>query len=194
VVERSFAVSKLPEPAPGFSELCNWHHPALLVKATYQRGLGIFSANEISQGDLLIVFGGRVLTTEQLSLMPPDVDMVIQIEENLFFAPVDVESLGVAERLNHSCSHNAGFTGEMSISAIRDIRAGEEITIDYATCDARPQFGFTCECGTPVCRERVSGRDWQIPALQTRLGQYFQPFLKRRLALSSTRKIAAVAG
>jgi len=127
-------------------------------------------------------------------LLPPDMDMVIQIEEHLFFAPVDLDSLGVAERLNHSCSPNAGFTGEMCISAIRDIRAGEEIAIDYATCDARQEFGFDCECGTSICRGRVSGRDWQLPDLQVRLGQYFQPFLQRRLALGSVRKLAKVVG
>ena len=164
------------------SEICNWTHPSLIVKHTASRGLGVFTTTDIRMGELLIVFGGRVLTGAQTRLMPPDLDMMIQIEEDLFFIPIDLDSLGVGERINHSCESNAGFSGQMSVVAIQNIAAGDEVCIDYATCDTRASANFKCECEAEKCRGRVTGNDWQIPEVQSRLGKYFQPFLKRRIS------------
>jgi uncharacterized protein len=174
------------------SELCNWTHPSLIAKNINKKGQGIFTTTQLKKGELLIMFGGRVLTTAQTELIPPDLDMSFQIEDDLFFVPVDLKSLGVAERLNHSCGPNAGFSGQMSVAAIRDILPGEEVCIDYATCEARPSFEFECKCGSALCRDLITGNDWLRPEVQERLGEYFQPFLKRRIF--SINKLANKAG
>jgi uncharacterized protein len=166
------------------SEICNWTNSSLIAKTEGLQGLGVFTTAPVAKGDLLIVFGGRVLTSAQTNLMPPDLDMLIQIEDDLFFIPINLESLGIGERINHSCRPNAGFSGQMSVVAMRNIEAGEEICIDYATCDARPEAGFECECGHSTCRGSITGNDWLIPTLQNSLFEYFQPFLKRRIALT----------
>jgi len=52
---------------------------------------------------------------------------------------------------NHSCNPNTGYVG-LNLVALRDIRAGEELTIDYAgfaNPDAAP---FVCSCGAANCR------------------------------------------
>jgi hypothetical protein len=51
---------------------------------------------------------------------------------------------------------------------MRDIRAGEELTTDYALFFDHDQT-MQCRCGTPSCRGTVSGRDWQRPDLQRRV-------------------------
>ncbi len=164
------------------SSICNWTNPVLVVGKTSRRDLGVFTSSDLRQGDLLIVFGGRVLTSAQTRHIPEDLDMLIQIEEDLFFIPLDLGILGIGERVNHSCEPNAGFSGQMSVVAMRDIVAGEEVSIDYASCDARPSAGFECQCGSQVCRKLVTGNDWLLPNIQMKIGDYFQPFLKQRLA------------
>jgi len=58
---------------------------------------------------------------------------------------------------NHSCEPNTGFAG-LDVVALRDIAAGEELTIDYATfCDGH-LVPFDCRCGSPRCRGRIYGR------------------------------------
>jgi hypothetical protein len=161
--------------------ICNWVNPTLIVKHSPREGLGVFATSPLRKNDLLIVYGGRVLSLRQLGLLPPSLDMVIQVEEDLFFVPTDLDTLGVGERINHSCEPNVGFSNQMSLVAIRDIAAGEELSMDYASCDSRSSFKFNCNCGAGDCRGQVTGNDWQRRDLQDRLMNYFQPFLQRRI-------------
>lgn len=169
------------------SAICNWHNPALVVGNAGRKGLGVFTSMLVKKDDLLIVFGGRVLSTSQLALLPDHLDMAIQIEEEHFYVPVDLDNLGVAERINHSCNPNAGFNNQISVVAMRDIKAGEEISIDYATCDARPEIKLKCQCGAGNCRKYITGNDWLLPEVQGELISYYQPFLQRRIASMSKR-------
>lgn len=58
---------------------------------------------------------------------------------------------------NHSCDPNTAFRG-LDVVALRDIAAGEELTLDYATfCDER-MTPFDCQCGSATCRGRIEGR------------------------------------
>lgn len=57
---------------------------------------------------------------------------------------------------NHSCEPNCGFEG-LDMLAVRDVAAGEELTLDYALfCDAGME-PFDCACGAASCRGRIFG-------------------------------------
>ena len=60
-------------------------------------------------------------------------------------------------------------------------KEGEEITIDYAMCDGSAYDEFDCECGSAICRGRVSGNDWRNPTLWERYAGHFSPYLQRRI-------------
>ncbi len=57
---------------------------------------------------------------------------------------------------NHSCNPNTALNG-LDTVAIRDIAAGEELTIDYSTLCDENMLEFQCQCGTPKCREIIRG-------------------------------------
>lgn len=96
-----------------------------------------------------------------------------------------------ASRINHSCKHNAQNTwnselGQITIHAIRDVEAGEEITISYLAVSAtyvaaqaqlRSVFGFTCaceRCSLPEAeRDRSDVRLQRISYLEEQLGDGF---------------------
>ena len=63
--------------------------------------------------------------------------MEIQIDDDLFIAPVTREERELLDACtsNHSCDANLGMRGEITFVAMRDIRAGEELTHDWATTD-----------------------------------------------------------
>jgi D-alanine-D-alanine ligase len=57
---------------------------------------------------------------------------------------------------NHSCAPNTRFDG-LDVVAVREIAAGEELTVDYATFLDASAEAFECRCGAPSCRGRVEG-------------------------------------
>lgn len=70
--------------------------------------------------------------------------------------------------------------------AMRDIEPGEELTFDYAMCDASDYDEFNCLCGMPTCRGIVTGADWRDPVLQAKYMGYHSPYLLKRIAALHT--------
>lgn len=83
-------------------------------------------------------------------------------------------------RLNHSCDPTLAWSGER-IVAFRDIRAGEELTVDYATATTDPAMLVRCHCETYRCRQMVTGDDWRIPEVQRRYAGHFAPAVQRAI-------------
>jgi hypothetical protein len=97
------------------------------------------------------------------------------------FATADLAAGAIALRqdgvglLNHSCEPNLGWMDDTTLMAVRDITAGEELTIDYATCISDPDFVMMCHCETYRCRQVIEGTDWRIPQLQKRYAGSWAP-------------------
>ena len=87
-------------------------------------------------------------------------------------APQAVADLGP---INHSCEPTLGWTDERTLIAMRDIAAGEELTVDYATAIDDPDYVLLCHCETYRCRQVIEGTDWQIPQLQQRYAGHWHP-------------------
>ena len=67
---------------------------------------------------------------------------------------------------------NLGVAGNIVFCAMRDIAAGEELTVDYAMFD-RLRPPMPCRCGTPSCRGTVTGDDGRDPVLRARYDGWF---------------------
>ena len=65
----------------------------------------------------------------------------------------------------------------VTVVARRDIRAGEEVTVDYAlqTAQPVPLVEMPCACGAANCR------DWRLPSVQARYAGRFAPYINRRI-------------
>lgn len=153
----------------------------LELRAFPQKGsFGIFAKVDIPAGTLLMFWGGRILTWEDFQTLDENWRIhSVQVEENLFMVPLAMDD--ETNFINHSCNPNAGFGSPVSIVAMREIKAGEEVCFDYAMCDSLPYDQFTCACGELTCRGEVRGDDWQNPALQEKYLGYFSPYLARRI-------------
>jgi hypothetical protein len=75
---------------------------------------------------------------------------------------------------------DAVVRGQIVFAAMRNVAAGEELTIDYATTDDDDSES-PCACGAPACRKVLSGRDWQRPELQARYAGWFSSYLEARI-------------
>lgn len=59
---------------------------------------------------------------------------------------------------NHSCEANTGLDG-LNVIALRDIRRGEELTLDYGVFLDNSMEPFACSCGAASCRGIIQGRE-----------------------------------
>lgn len=141
-------------------------------------GRGLFAIEPIAEGEQVVVFGGEVITRQQvLRLSAKHLRSTIQVAEDLYlYSHHD----GPGDWVNHSCAPNAGLSGQIVLVALRDIEPGEEICFDYATCDGTSYDEFECSCGASDCRGRVTGDDWERAEVQARLRGAYSPYLMAR--------------
>jgi SET domain-containing protein len=151
-----------------------------VVKAPEKGGHAVQAIEPIAAGEVITVWGGRVVNAEQAAALEPGFrEHNIQIEEGLYLAPIIADD--ASDYVNHSCDPNAGLAGQITLMAMRDIEPGEEITFDYAMADGDGYDQFPCACGSASCRHQVTGNDWKQPALWEKYKGYFSPYLQRRI-------------
>ncbi len=131
-----------------------------------------------------MIKGGHIVTRDFLEreVTPKLGPVEIQIGDSLFIAPVtEEEREGSMLYTNHSCDANLGLRGNITFVAIRDIRAGEELTHDWCMTDD-DNYETECKCGSANCRRILKGKDWQRPELQARYQGYFATYLADKIA------------
>lgn len=152
-----------------------WVDRRLVMRKSSIDGTGTFATEAICAGERLLWFsGGIVYTPEDWRTgrvqLDPEQYNEAQIGPELLIATPK----SVGYYFNHSCDPNV-----LHFIAWRDIAAGEELTTDYAYCEASPHLCLDpCLCGSSICRGRVTGNDWQRADLQQRYRGYFTPYIE----------------
>lgn len=159
----------------------SYFNPKCEAREKPDGGCAVFARETIRMGELVSLWGGRILHRDELDpAMPRFTQRVLQVDEVLYL--LTAEEKEPNDCFNHSCDPNLGFAGQIGLVAMRDIEAGEELTFDYAMSDGSPYDEFECHCGSADCRGRVTGDDWKLPELWERYEGYFSPYLAQRIA------------
>ena len=159
----------------------NWLSPKAQARPAGEKGWGSFAQEPIPAGETVAAFGGCIVSGTVLQTLSHDrQSRSIQVDTDLYLVSGETPEAG--DMLNHSCEPNCGLLGQMLIVAMRDIAPGEELSFDYAMCDASDYDEFRCLCGEPTCRTVVTGSDWRDPGLQETYAGWFSPYLARRIA------------
>jgi hypothetical protein len=128
--------------------------PGKLHVRPSRNGIGAFAAVPLTRGDLVWDWSGCVRYTMEQLPRPCNDDAFLQVGENLYIGP-DGGPEEPPDFINHSCDPNCRVQvspPEILIVALRDIRAGEEITYDYAEWMVNDPWEMNCNCGSPKCR------------------------------------------
>lgn len=150
-----------------------WLHEDIVVGPSDIAGRGLFATAPIPQDTDVSRLGGHVNSTAELYELH-GVEGV-RIDEDSYL----VLSAGNRNRFgNHSCEPTLWWTDEYTLSTRRDIAAGEELTHDYSTSIADPQFVLRCHCESYRCRQMVTGDDWRIPQLRRAYAGHWTPYLQ----------------
>jgi len=159
----------------------NWLTDKAEARPAGEKGWGSFAVEPIRAGETVAAFGGWVVPSHVLAALPVDrQSRSIQIDDDLYMVSDVTPEAG--DMLNHSCEPNCGISGSVMLVAMRDITVGEELSFDYAMCDASDYDEFDCLCGAPTCRSIVRGTDWRDPVLQAKYAGLFSSYLVKRIA------------
>ncbi|WP_224372243.1 SET domain-containing protein-lysine N-methyltransferase [Hyalangium versicolor] len=164
-----------------------WTDERLRAGASSIDGNGLFATCDIPEGTVLMIWGGVVVDRHQIDYSKYRVETVVPISETQYLAlPLSDTSESLDVFLNHSCDPTAWLIDEVTVVARRPIRAGEEITTEFATWfDYEPGSNYSvnsiCKCASPHCRKVLTEQDWRRPELQQAFAGHFSPFLERRI-------------
>jgi uncharacterized protein len=165
------------------------------VRQSKIHGRGLFAICDIRKDEIVAVKGGHIVDGKTLreKITPVLGPVEIQIDNDLFIAPLTEEERELSMLYsNHSCDPNLGIRGEITFVAMRDIRAGGELTHDWAMTD-NDDYSVECNCAATDCRKTLTGKDWQRPDLQKRYAGYFSAYLARKIALLQARRCDAAS-
>jgi hypothetical protein len=111
---------------------------------------GVLAAEDIRKDEVIFRFTGKVIKNK---LIPWHYGRSwLQVGYLEWIIP---EAGSAGSCLNHSCDPNAGIRGRNTIVAMRPIRSGEEVTMDYALSDTLPLWHMHCRCGAKNCRKVI---------------------------------------
>ena len=161
----------------------SYRSPKTVIRPSTIHGRGLFAIRSIAKGEIVAIKGGHVLDGVGLRQARRHIAAsYIQIEDGFF---VGARRAAEVRRnklfINHSCAPNVGIRGQLTFVTFRSIRAGEELTYDWAM-EENSAVATLCTCGATRCRKLLTGQDWRIPALQRRYRGYFSAYLAAKIA------------
>lgn len=139
------------------------------------KGLGVFALRDFTRGELIFRRRhGRVVANRDMAALSED--------DQRHLCELDWETSAVLLPpgcyLNHSCEPNAMRHG-VNVYAWRDIRRGEEITIDYRL-NAFTGERWACACGSQACPGHVVGSFFALDDERQRLYLPYAPAFIRQ--------------
>jgi SET domain-containing protein len=160
----------------------SWFSPKLILKKSPVSGKGVFTNSQIKKDETILVWGGYIISEDLVNPICERIgDHTVQVEDNLYLVALAKNKPDLGDFINHSCEPNAGVRGQISIVAMRDIKVGEEIFLDYATVTTEPGYSFRCNCGSPNCRNLITGDDWKQKDLQEKYNVYFSSYIADKI-------------
>jgi uncharacterized protein len=165
-------------------DLTAWIDPALQLGRSEIDGQGLFTRNDVRSGSTLIRFGGYLFSASERfneGLVQPS--SVVGVAESVILAEQVTTSRDQSDYINHSCEANAGMGDALTVVAKHFLRAGSEITCDYAYWETESSYRMKkqCRCRSDACRGAITGMDWSKPELRSEILRWASPFIRRRL-------------
>lgn len=159
-----------------------WISPRVEHRPSPGKGHGLFAVEPIPAGEVVLAWGGESYTDADGAAEARAEGLgTMQWDEDLFSR--ETPELPVAFAINHACDPDVWMRDTFTLTARRDIASGEELTLDYAMIPSEPgdRADWECRCGSPFCRGRITGNDWEREDLRIRYAGHFCPWLNRRM-------------
>jgi len=133
-------------------------------------GRTLLAAKNLKKGELVVRDTGPVTSIQTV--------YSYQVGWNKHFEP-----LGPSKIINHSCEPNLGISvksgGKPKFYALRDIKRGEELCVNYETFDYETAYLFKkkCRCGAKNCKKRIRGFKTSSKSILRKYAPYVAEYL-----------------
>lgn len=139
------------------------------------QGKGIFASRDIKKNEVLFSAKGPIICYPFLPNYRKGPHW-LNVGEKQWLMPLEKTPW---RYVNHSCVPNVGLRGKVQVVAMRDLKEGEEILIDYSITESHPMWGMKCLCKNASCRKLIRGiRDLPETFYKT-YEPYIPVFLKK---------------
>lgn len=141
----------------------------LKVKRSSIHGLGVILEEPVKRGEIIYFLRGKIRrmnvksTKDSLSHA-----CWIGIGKGVWIEPIEY-----GRYTNHSCSPSAGIRGKTTIVALHNLKAGNEVTIDYSTIEGDERWKMKCRCGEKNCRKIIRS----VEFLPKKTFKHYLPFV-----------------
>ena len=106
---------------------------SVIVKSSVIEGNGIFASKKIPAGELVMVIKGDVISGKECERREEEEDNVYIFWNGRYY--IDTANTDKIKYINHNCEPNCEVMDRdkesLNLVSIRDLKAGEEITMDY---------------------------------------------------------------
>jgi hypothetical protein len=138
-----------------------WLHPDVEVRRSPIEGSGLFAVRALPAGTVVARLTGTLVSTAELvrrlDVATEYVDTIcVDDDQHLILPPDQPIHFG-----NHSCDPTMWHLDAYTLATRRDLAAGTELTVDYASQTTESSFRMDCRCGAATCRGLVTGDDWR---------------------------------
>jgi uncharacterized protein len=133
---------------------------SVIVRDSGIEGLGVFARVDFSPGDAVLTIDDSYVVDNEHPVAPDEKRHCDYLQGG------KTVWMQVPERhINHSCDPNVfvrTFDGIRHVLALREIRAGEEITYDYCV-NGYGDVVWQCNCGASRCRRTIHSDFFRLP-------------------------------
>lgn len=136
-------------------------HPHTTIKHINETvGYGVFATQDIPEGTIVYVKDSMELEISPLEFLTHQKEIQEVIEKYSYMDQrgYRIVSWDFAKYVNHCCNFNTISTGYGFEIAVRDIKAGEQITDEYGIFNLTYDIELTC--AEPTCRKTVKPKDF----------------------------------
>lgn len=132
-------------------------------------GMGVMLGESAKKGDLIKYVKGdlkfKIIKSKKDSDSNPN---WIGVAKNIWIDPEKPYKF-----LNHSCNPTVGIKGKVSVCALKDLKEGDELTIDYSIIEGDELWEMKCSCGEKNCRKVIKS----IQSLPPQTFKKYLPFV-----------------
>lgn len=161
----------------------------LTVHKSRINGSGLFAKENVRKGEVIGYIHGKIHVFKQFT---PEISrkMLNWIGAGRYSW---IETTDSPFRfINHSCEPNVVIITKRKVIALKDIKANDEIVMDYSLTEAEPNWSISCTCESQNCRKKI-GPIQTVPVsrfkkLQTYIPKPFQKIYEVDVIHKKTRK------
>ncbi|MBN8675805.1 MAG: SET domain-containing protein-lysine N-methyltransferase [Chitinophagales bacterium] len=138
----------------------------------------LFALQSFQPGEVIAEFWAGTIAAE-----PTYLTVQVDVGKHITLQPEFLQYI------NHSCDPNVFFdTTLMQLVALRELKAGDEMTFFYPSTEWKMTQSFNCYCGSSNCLGDIRGASYLSEDVTK---QYrFTDFIQQQLAKRAARKVA----